>query len=339
MYWMLYKKLLPAPVVVFLLKQLPVSHDAAADAMRNGPLASAMMHPIFSGNVNGSEQDFLDDPKKMPQLSRWPEHFESFLAEIKISEPANRSHVLLIQAESFFDIREHLHGEQQQSLKDFLPNWDRLKSMGRTLPTPENAYGAYTMRTEFSVLTGLQMEDIGTFAHNPYLLAGRQPMWSLARLFQSRGYETLCLHPYYKGFFRRDKVMPNLGFSRFWGSEELKDLDRFGPYASDLALGEKILKEMALSPHPLFCFAITMESHGPWSEQRLTNDEIANTLPDIPHGLFSRELITYLCHLRHMDQLFGLALDASPSGRSVTTWCYGDHAPGITINRPDVSNL
>jgi phosphoglycerol transferase MdoB-like AlkP superfamily enzyme len=247
--------------------------------------------------------------------------------------------VVLVQAESFCDIREQVRGEQAKALANFLPNWDRLKAQGRALPTPKNAYGAYTMRTEFSMLTGLQMPDLGAFAFNPYLLAARQPLWSLARFFRSKGYTTVCVHPYAKNFFARDAVMHNLGFQHFLGLEDLHDLERFGPYTSDIALGNFLQNLVAQSASPILTFVITIESHGPWHTGRLSNAQKAQCLYDIDATLFDESLSLYLCHLRHMDNLFGMLMgeDAEHSrqngqsmkcSRDRVVLAYGDHAPG-----------
>lgn len=319
---------LPASWNRRVLRLLPVSHDAAADAARNGPLASAMLHPVLAGSMQQPMPDFLRNPHGRPAASRWPDHFERFLADIEAAHAADCPHVVLIQAESFCDIREHVHGAQKEALRDFLPNWDALKAAGRTLPTPENAYGAYTMRTEFSMLTGLHLEALGAFAFNPYILAARRPMWSLARFFKARGYATVCIHPYHKGFFQRNKVMANLGFDRFLGIEELNALERFGPYVSDAALGERIARELGAAQRPVFCFAISIEAHGPWQAGRLTPTQRAACLPDVPEGLFTPGMDMYLCHLRHMDTLFG-RMGNTPEHRAL--WGFGDHPPSGLI--------
>jgi phosphoglycerol transferase MdoB-like AlkP superfamily enzyme len=186
------------------------------------------------------------------------------------------------------------------------------------------------MRTEFTVLTGLRGEALGPWFFHPYLLASRRPVWSVAWHLRAGGYAALCLHPYRKDFFRRDRAMPHLGFERFWGLKELKPMETFGPYASDAALGRKILEELHAAERPLFCFAITIEAHGPWLRGRLTEDQIAACLNDVDRRLFSEKMQLYLCHLRHMDALFGmLRQDGAGNGRKVEVWAYGDHAPGL----------
>ncbi|MDR0827478.1 MAG: LTA synthase family protein [Desulfovibrio sp.] len=314
----------------FLLRLLPVSHDAVKDAARNGALASALTHPVLAGHMKREKPEWMREERTRPKASHLPEALENLLRETAAMPMEKRPHIALIQAESFCDFRERMQGPQKESLKDFLPNWDKLKAAGRSLPTPENAYGAYTMRTEFAMLTGLRQEDLGPWAFNPYLLAARQPLWSVARYFAEKGYATVCIHPYYKKFFQRDKVMSNLSFEKFLGIEELADLEHFGPYVSDAALGKRMVREMETSSRPVFCFAITMEAHGPWRTGRLTADELAAELPDINLGLFTQEEQYYLCHLRHMDRLFGmLAAPDAALQRGYKLLAYGDHAPGL----------
>ena len=317
----------------FLLRLCPVSHDAKADALRNGALASALMHPIRSGQMRWQKPDFLSQYAARPKESIWPESLEQALRYSAETAPERKPHVLLIQAESFCDVREFLPEPQKSMLQDFLPNWDKLHQMGRTLPTSKDAFGAYTMRMEFSVLTGLSEQCLGPLAFNPYILAAQKPLWSLARHFTRLGYSSVCLHPYHRKFFRRDKVMPNLGFESFHALHELGRLNRFGPYVADAALGYELIRHLSRSEKPVFGFCITVEAHGPWLEGRLTDEQIAATLSDLEYSVFPKPVQMYLCHLRHMDQLFGM-LDSGKadvgSGREILLWAYGDHPPSIT---------
>jgi phosphoglycerol transferase MdoB-like AlkP superfamily enzyme len=319
----------------FLLARCPVSADADADARNNGALTAALLHPVWAGAANADAM--FADWRARPAASRWPAPFEAMLAGIdRLSAEGRAPHLVLVQAESFCDVRETFRercsAAQQKALRNVLPHWDRLRAAGHTLPTPHNAFGAYTMRTEFAALTGLAGRDLGPWAFNPYLLAARRPLWSLARHLAARGYATLCIHPYRKDFFRRDKVMPHLGFERFLGREDLGESARFGPHVSDQALGRRVLEELAPAARPTYCFAITMEAHGPWQPGRLTEQQIRETLPDLDAGLFSTQMRLYLCHLRHMDELLGMLLDRrSRDGRRVELWAYGDHSPGVRL--------
>lgn len=309
-----------------IVRLLPVSHDAGHDAGRIGPLAAALVHPVAAGLLEADPPDFMQALTR-PSAARFPDELEAVLHTIEGLPPTSRPHVLLIQAESFCDMREHGTDEQRDALKGFFPGWDALRLRGGTLPTPEGAYGAYTMRTEFSMLTGLSGESLGVFSFNPYLLAARKPVWSIARHLSGLGYTSLCLHPYYQGFFCRDKVMRNLGFDRFLGLEDLRGLPLFGPYVSDRALGERLLAELEHAEKPVFCFAITMEAHGPWRSGRLTEEEIEACLGCLDKKLFSQEQILYLCHAKHMDQLFAMLANDLTSPNKPVILAYGDHLP------------
>ena len=315
----------------WLLRRCPVSHDAAEDARRCGPFASAFLHPVLAGKMEKDPSlDFLHSHTKKPGQSRWPAAVEVVLAEADTARSDEQPHIVLVQAESLCDPRTLLSPEQNVALGDFLPHLNALERAGQLMPTPESAFGAYTMRMEFSLLTGLPLPVLGPFAHNPYLRAARRPYWSLARHLASQGYDAVCLHPYAKDFFRRDRVMPNLGFTDFVGEEDLSALERFGPYVSDQALGQWMLARLEQTPRPAFFFVITMEAHGPWLPGRLTEEQIAALLPAKARPLLSMQTQLYLCHLRNLDRMVGLLLAAKDRfSRPLRLLMYGDHAPSL----------
>jgi phosphoglycerol transferase MdoB-like AlkP superfamily enzyme len=88
--------------------------------------------------------------------------------------------------------------------------------------------------------------------------AGRLPA-------SSRGYRTVCVHPYAASFYSRDKVYPQLGFDEFIDLRAFAGAPKSGPYVSDLAVAERVcsLLSARLTSRPLFVFVITMENHGP----------------------------------------------------------------------------
>ena len=319
-----------------LLSIFPCSSDAARDAAHNGLMAPLLNHFVWAAAFTRSQPDFLRTPHIRPTASSFPESMEQTLADMENTPPDQLPHIILIQAESFCDIRKHVDEPLKNALTGFLPNWDDLKTLGRAFDPPENAYGAYTMRTEFAMLTGLHAGDLGPWAYNPYILAAKHPLWSLARHLEARGYNTLCVHPYHKDFFSREKIIPNLGFQRFLGLEELDYLKKFGPYTSDFALSNMVTTELTASEQsgrPLFCFIITMEAHGPWLPGRLTEEAMRDTLPELTADMCEQSLRMYLCHLRHMDMMFKIVAEENTKTerkeRERKVWAYGDHMPGV----------
>src|SRR5260370_1403776 len=82
-------------------------------------------------------------------------------------------------------------------------------------------WGANTMRTEFAVLTGIPESELGYDRFNPYYGLARVPLESQVWRLRRAGYRTICLHPFDPRFFRRDLVMPALGFEQFLARQEL----------------------------------------------------------------------------------------------------------------------
>ena len=73
-------------------------------------------------------------------------------------------------------------------------------------------WGANTMRAEFAVLTGIPEAGFGYDRFNPYHAFARTPLASLAWRLRAEGYRTVCLHPFDRGFFRRDLTIAGARF-------------------------------------------------------------------------------------------------------------------------------
>ncbi len=205
--------------------------------------------------------------------------------------------------------------------------------------------GAYTMRSEFSVLTGIERKKLGIFAYDPYILLSRYKFPSLVSKLKSRGYTCICIHPNSKYFFSRHKVMRNLGFDLFISKEIMGDNLAFKAMNSDMALCKYILKlldtdnknDTASLPRELtdvlcrgsgrvFIFAITMAAHGPYSvseykKRHLKAHSATNDgCPSTPLEIYRRRQHDFDCAIEHLV----CALDSSTS-----LIVYGDHLPSL----------
>jgi len=292
-----------------LFSRLGPTLDAKADFARLGLFASMLGHGIFHTQVRGRD----GRPGIAPAHGTAPR-----AARPRVAEPA--PHLVLVQAESFCDIRRHLGGAVPA---DVLSGLDGLREAGCGGRFLVPTHGAYTMRTEFAVLTGRGPGTLGTDAFNPYFTAARQPVASLAWSLRAAGYRARCLHPFHATFFRRHQVMPHLGFEAFESLEDFAGAERSGPYVADAALGRRIRDRLATSDGPAFVFAVTIEAHGPWTADRFRGCGGARPAANDP-------LSIYLWHLRHMDALFtGLARDLARLPRPVLLCGYGDHVAGL----------
>lgn len=236
-----------------------------------------------------------------------------------------RADIIVIQSESFFDVRR----VYPLVRSDVLENFDRLRREAvRFGQLRVSAWGANTVRTEFAFLSGTDAQRLGVHRYNPYRRLAAQPIPTLASCLRRAGYRTICVHPYYAGFYRRDSVFPMLGFDEFIDISAFEAARRDGPYVGDRSVAEKVialLKED--SGKPLYVHVITMENHGPLQWETVTPADEADSLRSAaPDGC--ADLVAYVRHLRNADAMFGTLREALQTRDRPATLCvYGDHVP------------
>jgi general stress protein CsbA len=240
--------------------------------------------------------------------------------------PQNAPDVILIQSESFFDARRLAASIARSVLSNFDTACRESVQHGElTVP----AWGANTMRTEFAVLTGIDQAQLGYARFYPYAFV-RRACRSLASWFKHGGYQTLAIHPYYADFFGRERAFKHLQIDRFIDIAAFADAPRAGPYVSDLAVAEAIIKALdEPRDKPAFIFSMTMENHGPLHLEPVEAGEGAafHALGDDARW---RDLTAYLRHLANADVMLGRLLTALRARCHDTMLCfYGDHVPAL----------
>ncbi|AXA70144.1 capsular biosynthesis protein [Achromobacter insolitus] len=234
--------------------------------------------------------------------------------------------LIVIQSESFFDARRAYPDLLRQ---DILANFDLLKSEAVAHGQLKvAAWGANTVRTEFAFLSGMGSEALGIHQYNPYRKLAGQGMPTVASYLKSLGYRTVCVHPYHRSFYRRDKVLPLLGFDEFIGIEAFQDAKRDGPYVGDRALGEYVVRMLQeRSDRPLYVHVITMENHGPLHWEHVDPTNVADVL-EAPLPEACRDLVAYARHLRNADEMLGHLRTRILERRAPALLClFGDHVP------------
>ena len=234
-------------------------------------------------------------------------------------------HMVAVQSESFFDPRRLFPAIRPSVLAEY----DRLKAQSRAwgaLRVP--AWGANTVRSEFSFLSGIDASLLGAHRFNPYrALARGWKIATLAAFLRSLGYRTICIHPYFRSFYLRDKVMPRMGFDAFRGIESFTGARCFGPYISDMAVADMILETLKTASAPTFVFAITMENHGPLHLEAVGQADEGELYSSAPPENFE-DLTVFLRHVRSADAMIGtLAAGAAACDRPMEMCWYGDHVP------------
>lgn len=294
-------------------RRLGLSYDVATDTARFGLFPQMLLYALL----------LLDKSSLKGLETRKP----------VLSHTGTRPDLLAFQAESFFDI-DRLYQKLEGHGNHNWPALVTIRNAGAdvgTLDVP--AWGASTMQSEFAFQSGIANERLGVDRINPYQRVAYKDVHTIAKRLREVGYRTVCIHPAKKEFFRRATVIPKLGFDSFIGLEAFEDAARYGPYVSDQALGDKI--EEVISDHkatsdaPLFLFAITIESHGPWDEGRLAewNDEAALEAADPTKH---RGFALFRQHMDNAMALFSrLGPNASLTDRPRAMALYGDHQPAF----------
>jgi phosphoglycerol transferase MdoB-like AlkP superfamily enzyme len=196
-----------------------------------------------------------------------------------------------------------------------LPNLDAARRRAAAWGRLENAFpGGYTMRTEFSLLTGRPHLEFGFDRYYPYLNAGAYAEHALPVLLRRHGYASTFIHPYYADFFQRHRALPAIGFDRMITLDAFDGAERIGGYVSDAAVAERLIAEAKAVKGRALLFAATMENHGPWEKERF--DGLDQPIP------------IYKRHLENGDALLGRLLQAFDDWPSrVVVLFYGDHVP------------
>jgi len=236
--------------------------------------------------------------------------------------------VIVIQNEAFFDFRV---------IDAAFPGtaylqWDRLKKHSRHGMLTVDTYGGATLRTEFTMLTGIPSATFGAALDYPYLNAVDQPLNAIPWHLKSLNYETIAIHPFSKTFWRRNVAYPRLGFDRFLAIDDFDAGSNDGPYVSDRAVCQKILELLGDPERPKFLFAVTMENHGPWSFDRQQSGELDEFgVDDLEmDDATELQLMRYLYHARNAASM-AECLIAGQAGleRPSVLLFYGDHAPAM----------
>ncbi|WP_395337657.1 LTA synthase family protein (plasmid) [Novosphingobium sp. BL-8H] len=222
--------------------------------------------------------------------------------------------VVVVQCESFADPTE-LFTDPALALPGLTAaragacQWGRLMVSG---------FGAYTMRTEYGVLFGLDEEELGFRRYDPFLTALGDGSYALpARLKAERGnWRSLFVHPHDMRFYGRDRIMPAAGFAELVGE------DRFAPpglgegrYVTDAAMADEIVSLAANAAEPTLIYAVTIENHGPWAPDGHADGDLKQS---------------YMRLVRNSDTMLTTLIERLGAlGRPALLVFFGDHRPSI----------
>ncbi|MCB1619958.1 MAG: LTA synthase family protein [Thiothrix sp.] len=304
-----------------LARDLPLTFDPDCDVQQLGLYVSLLVYGI---------QTRLPVNRQALQTTLANSHLAppDAISRTILQPPDKRPDIVVVQSESFFDARRLPADIRTKILAHFDHVHGESLLHGR-LDTP--AWGANTLRPEFSFLSGISNRALKHYRFNPYAFLPAQPLTSIVSVLNELGYECLCIHPNQAGFFNRDQVFPQLGFQQFIDIDGFTHPERAGPYVSDAACAGKILEQLQAprpQQRPRFIFAITMENHGPLHLEPLAAGALRHyrTPPAFRH----HDLTVYLHHLHNADRMLHQLTQALRQQERQALLCwYGDHVPSM----------
>jgi len=161
------------------------------------------------------------------------------------------------------------------------------------------AFGGNAMRTQYGVLFGIDDDDLGFRAFNPWLTARRQAAYALTRKLE--GFRATYVNPSPFDPASRPGLAAQLGFAEVIGPERFAQT---GTPVADEAVADEIQRLIAASRGPTLIHAVLSETAGPWSAA------------------------SYPAHLANADAALDRVMDAiAASGRSAVLAFYGAHQP------------
>ncbi len=240
---------------------------------------------------------------------------------------------------------------QQETLPNVIfvmseSHWDATK-LDRSIPkniTPtinknqvsqmlSPSFGGGTANVEFEALTSLNIY----LNHNElmYVSKIKRPIYSLAEYFNELGYDSTAMHNNGQYFYNRSAVYQHLGFQRFISIENMvsaadrrKYINQAG-WANDDLLYESINQQLKQTDQPQFIYAISVENHPMYNDDRFGKDGFKITKPGVSDPT-KRQLNTYLMGMQRADEkLKQLITTVEQLDRPTLIVFFGDHLPNL----------
>jgi phosphoglycerol transferase MdoB-like AlkP superfamily enzyme len=245
-------------VFFYLLWHNPRPHKAWIRCLPRG--AGPYANLFFSSrDVSFSPPKFNVDDKFF--LSR-----AAGMEPLPASNPAQRPDIVVWLQEStvnpeIFD----LSGAQAPKLSMFGSNsFLRATSWLRV-----HTFGGRTWMSEFALLSGLVSRDFGESATSVFYTVVPHLKYSLFKVLETNGYETIVLSPFNEGAYHAGAAFQDMGLNRFVQPQDLgypapsfKDL--WGIESQEMAdYAKKILDQP--SDKPRFLYLLSMKEHGPYN--------------------------------------------------------------------------
>lgn len=298
---------------------------------------------LLNYETNGFIVGFLYNWSKA-NLEPPAEYSETKIAEIKTELSQEDSsektsledadyNIIIVLNESFID-PEILSDFYQISGGDVTPNLHKMtkNNSAKNFATGKMYtidYGGGTANVEFEVDTAMSTYFLSTV---PFvdLLPRTDKVPSIAQIAKDAGYETLAIHPFNAGMYKRNIALKKEGFDRFIAEDEMEFTEKDGnrEYINDRSAYKETLKYLKNLENRAMISLITMQNHAGYGMDNF--DSLKYSVGGDFRSEEEMQLAVYLETLHSSDQYLGEFLtELENFDEKTVVLFYGDHFPGI----------
>ena len=283
--------------------------------------------PSFLMNVRYIRVDKPDNYSQEQMQALAERIDEELVDEILASEPftSDLPNILVVMNEAFSDL------SVVSPLKTNLETMPFFQSLEENTIRGDlyvSVIGGNTATTEFEFLTGDSMAFLpnGSVAYQQFIHRNHP---GLPTVLKEAGYQTIAMHPFGRDGWNRDQVYPQLGFDEMLFFNDFEHRDYIRQYVSDRSVYQQMIDrfEEKEAADRLFCFAVTMQNHGGYSEiDENFEPAVSVENPDDRFDYAQTEL--YLSLIHESDQALASLIEYFTAVDEKTIILFfGDHQP------------
>jgi len=243
--------------------------------------------------------------------------------------------VIFLMSESFFDVAKL---DNVTFKPDPIPNFHKITKQFQSGEFISSAYCGGTGYVEMEVMTGLcgnLLKDGDTLT---YLTKDDvyEKIPSISDVFKNYGYKTVFIHSYNSQLYNRKKIYTDFGFDEVLFEDSFQSPEYRGGYISDMDLSEKIISVYEeKGDKDLFLYAISMENHQPYPENKFEKSDIkiiTDHLDEREKSVFG----SYITGISDADKALGSLIRYFKGKKDpVMLVFFGDHMPNLKLDEEE----
>lgn len=250
------------------------------------------------------------------EISNWYKENKEELPDNKYLGMFKNKNLIIIQVESLENFVVNLKVDGQE----ITPNINKLLNNSLYFNNyHENVNNGISADSDLLTNTGLYPVSVGsTYMRYP----GNTYKYSLPNVLESKGYNTLAIHPDKGSFWNWVPAMKSIGFDKCMDATSFNINENIGLGISDIDYFNQIAPVLDKMKNPFYAFMVTQSSHGPFdipeSDRELKLDE----------SLHGNIMGDYLQSIHYADKAVGKFINELKSKgllNNTMLVIYGDH--------------